>query len=103
VQLTFAMGIGPEKIAEAISQLDNVDKPVRKKFHDMLIHGMGGGKMQKGESMSFEWKGADTISATARGSYIGQVKDKALAAGVLELYIGSNSVSPSLLENLGCR
>jgi hypothetical protein len=103
VQLTFAMGIGPEKIAEAISQLDNVDELVRKKFHAMLIDGMGDGKMKKGESMTFEWKGADTIMATARGSYIGEVKDKALAAGVLELYLGSKSVSPSLLENLGCR
>lgn len=103
VQLTFAMGIGPEKIAEAVSQLDGVDKKIRDQFHDMLIGGMGGGKMQKAESMTFEWKGSDTIAASARGNYIGEVKDKALALGVLDLYLGPKSVSPSLLQNLGCR
>ena len=104
VQLTFAMAVGPEKIAEAVSQLDGVDKEVRKEFHDMLVNGMGdGGKLQKGEVMTFEWKGSDTIHATARGDYLGSVKDQALAKGVMELYIGTKSVSPSLVGDLGCR
>jgi hypothetical protein len=103
VQLTFAMGIGPEKIAEAVSQLSGVDKDVQKEFHDMIVDGLGGGKMQKGESMIFEWKGSDTISVTARGNPIGTMKNKALANGVFELYMGPKSVSPTLLNDLGCR
>jgi hypothetical protein len=102
VQLIFNMGIGPEKIAEAVSQLAGVDKKVKDEFHDMLLQGMGDGKMKKGETMSFEWKGADAISATARGEYIGTVKDKKLAQGVFELYVGPKSVSPSLRQNIGC-
>jgi hypothetical protein len=102
VQLIFNIGIGPEKIAEAVSQLAGVDKKVREKFHDMLIDGMGDGKMKNGETMTFEWKGADAITATARGKLIGTVKDKKLARGVFELYVGPKSVSPSLKQNIGC-
>lgn len=102
VELIFSMGIGPEKIAEAISQLKTVDPQVLEEFQTMLIQGMGEGKMKKGESFTFEWKGSDAITATARGKFIGQVKDKALATGVLGLYVGPDSVSPSLRRDLGC-
>jgi hypothetical protein len=82
---------------------ENVEEEVKKEFHGMLIKGMGGGKMKKGDSMTFEWKGTDTIVATARGVKIGKMKDKSLASGILELYLGAKkSVSPSLTENLGC-
>ena len=96
------MGIGPEKIAEAISGLKDVDPTVRQEFHDMLLQGLGG-KMLKGESMTFEWKGLDSISVTARGKKIGTMKNKDLAKGVLSLYVGPKSVSPSLLQDLNCR
>mmetsp|Transcript_18907 Transcript_18907/g.46838 ORF Transcript_18907/g.46838 Transcript_18907/m.46838 type:complete len:217 (-) Transcript_18907:264-914(-) len=103
VELTFAIGIGPEKIAEAIAQLANVEEEVKTEFHTMLLDGMGEGKMKKGESMTFEWKGKDTIMATARGEPIGEMKDKALAEGVLQLYLDKKKgVSPSLLQNMGC-
>ena len=102
VQLTFAMGIGPEKIAEAVSGLRNVDVTIRQEFHDMLVQGLQG-KMLKGESMTFEWKGLDTISVTARGKKIGTMKHQDLAQGVLSLYVGPQSVSPSLLQDLKCR
>jgi hypothetical protein len=102
IQMTFAMGVGPERIAEAVSQLSAVKKNIRQEFHDMIVNGMGDGKIQKGESMTFEWKGADTIIATARGVFLGAVKDKALAQGVLALYVGPKSVSPSLRHDLGC-
>lgn len=104
VQLIFAMGVGPEKIAEAMAQLQSVDPAVTTAFQNMLVEGLGDGKLQKGESMSFEWKGSDTILVTARGKYIGEMKDKALSLGVLDLYLGKRtSVSPSLLKNLGCQ
>lgn len=102
VQLTFAMGIGPEKIAEAVSGLKGVDPAILKEFHDMLVNGLGG-QMRKGESMSFEWKGLDTISVTARGIRLGTMKNKDLARGVLSLYVGPQSVAPSLLQDLKCR
>lgn len=107
VKLTFVMGIGPEKIAEAMSGLKGVSESVRAEFHDMIVKGLsgGGGKMHKGESMSFEWaKGRlDTITVTARGKSIGSMRNKELAQGVLSLYVGPKSVSPSLLEDLHCR
>jgi hypothetical protein len=102
IQLTFSMGVGPEKIAEAVSQLSAVKKDIRQEFHNMIVNGMGDGKMQKGESMTFEWKGVDTIIVTARGVLLGTMKDKALAQGVLALYVGPKSVSPSLRHDLGC-
>ena len=102
VQLKFAMGIGPEKIAEALSAVD-ADENVKKEFQSMIINGMGAeGKMKKGQVMSLEWKGSDIISVSIRGKYIGQMKDKALASGVIQLYLGSKSVSPSLRHDLGC-
>jgi hypothetical protein len=85
-----------------VSQLAGVDKVVREKFHDMLIDGFGDGKLMKGESMTFEWKGANTILVTARGKYIGSVEDRKLAQGVFELYVGPKSVSPSLRHDIGC-
>ncbi|CAJ1960444.1 unnamed protein product [Cylindrotheca closterium] len=103
VELTFAMGIGPEKIAEAIAQLANVKEEIKNEFHTMLLDGMGEGNMKKGESITFEWKGKDTILASARGKPIGEMKDKALAEGVLQLYLNKEKgVSPSLLQNMGC-
>jgi len=102
VLLSFAMGIGPEKIAEAVSQLAGVDDKVRSDFHDLVLNGMGDGKMKKSEVMTFEWKGADAIAVTVRGQYVGEMKDPALARGVLSLYVGSKSVSPSLRRDLGC-
>jgi hypothetical protein len=68
----------------------------------MLVQGLQG-KMLKGESMTFEWKGLDTISVTARGKKIGTMKHQDLAQGVLSLYVGPQSVSPSLLQDLKCR
>mmetsp|Transcript_14413 Transcript_14413/g.23817 ORF Transcript_14413/g.23817 Transcript_14413/m.23817 type:complete len:217 (-) Transcript_14413:211-861(-) len=102
VQLTFSMSIGPEKVAEAVSQLDGVDKDIVKEFHDLVLNGMGGGKMRSTESMSFEWKGLDVIAVTIRGTVIGEMKDRALAMGVLNLYVGPKSVSPTLRHDLGC-
>ena len=96
------MGIGPEKIAEAVSQLENVDQSIRDEFFKMIVDGLGEGKMKKGEIMTFEWKGADAITVPARGVLVGTMKDKALAQGVLDLYVGPKSVSPTLRESLGC-
>jgi hypothetical protein len=102
VKLTFHMSIGPDKIAEAVSQLKGVDEAITQQFHDLVLEGTGGGKMKSGETMSFEWKGPDVISVTIRGKVVGEMKDKSLAQGVLDLYVGSKSVSPSLRKDLGC-
>lgn len=100
VQLTFLMGIGADKIAEAISAVSDVDQSTKDAFKDMLLDGMGG-KMLKGESMTFEWKDNNSaIVATARGAYIGEMKDKNLAKGVLDLYLGPRTVSPSLVRDI---
>jgi hypothetical protein len=106
VQIQFAMGIGPERIAEAVSQLSGVSESVRTQFHDLVLNGIQqqqGQKMMKAkEVMTFEWKGNDVIVVTVRGQYVGEMKDRDLAMGVLELYVGTKSVSPSLRKHLGC-
>ena len=103
VKLIFAMGVGPEKIAEAVSQLSGVKESVQKAFHDLVLNGMGDGKMKASEFMTFEWKGEDVIAVTVRGKYVGEMKDVSLAKGVLALYVGQKSVSPSLRNDLGCK
>lgn len=104
MQLKFHMSIRPKKIAEAVSGVKGVAKKVREEFHAMLLEGLksNGGKLQKGESMTFEWKGTDVLQVTARGEKLGTMKDQALAQAVLGLYVGPKSVSPSLLSNLNC-
>ena len=103
VKLIFAMGVGPEKIAEAVSQLSGVKESVQKAFHDLVLNGMGDGKMKASEFLTFEWKGEDVIAVTVRGKYVGEMKDVSLAKGVLALYVGQKSVSPSLRNDLGCK
>ena len=76
---------------------------VQKAFHDLVLNGMGDGKMKASEFMTFEWKGEDVIAVTVRGKYVGEMKDVSLAKGVLALYVGQKSVSPSLRNDLGCK
>ena len=102
VVLKFSMGIGAEKIAEAVSGIPGVTSSTRREFQKMIVDGVGG-KLQKNEEMTFEWKGLDRITVSARGKLVGTVKDKALAQGVLSLYVGPKSVSQSLLTDLKCR
>eukprot|EP00614_Pseudopedinella_elastica_P004993 CAMPEP_0172593046 /NCGR_PEP_ID=MMETSP1068-20121228/12244_1 /TAXON_ID=35684 /ORGANISM="Pseudopedinella elastica, Strain CCMP716" /LENGTH=210 /DNA_ID=CAMNT_0013390413 /DNA_START=35 /DNA_END=667 /DNA_ORIENTATION=- len=92
--LKFAMGVGAEKVATALSAVEGVGDETMTAFNDMLIKGMGG-KMNKGESLTLEWDGATTTVAV-RGMSIGSVKSKELASGLLELYLGKSSVSPTL-------
>lgn len=102
VTLTFQKSIGPEKIAEALSAVKAAEA-VKTKFRTMIVSSMGG-KMLKGESMTLEWKGSngDILGVSIRNKYVGEVKDKALAWGVMDLYVGPKSVSPSLRKDLGC-
>jgi hypothetical protein len=102
VTLTFQMGIGPERIAEALSAV-KADEAIKIKFRTMIVSSMGG-RMLKGESMTLEWKGSqgDILAVSIRNKYVGEIKDKALAGGVLDLYLGPKSVSPSLRKDLGC-
>lgn len=58
-------------------------------------------QLKKGESMTLEWKGSDTVVATARGKVLGEMKDKDLFIGLLNVYLGPKTVSPSLRENIG--
>lgn len=51
--------------------------------------------------MTLEWKGSDTVITTARGQVLGEMKDKDLFTGLLKVYLGPKSVSPSLRANIG--
>jgi Chalcone isomerase-like len=101
VQLKFSMGISAEKIAEAVSSIPGVASKIRQDFESLIVDGTGG-KLKKNDQMTFEWKGFDQISVSVRGKSIGTIKDKTLAQGVLNLYVGSKSVAPSLLKDLQC-
>mmetsp|Transcript_916 Transcript_916/g.2117 ORF Transcript_916/g.2117 Transcript_916/m.2117 type:complete len:223 (-) Transcript_916:87-755(-) len=98
--LTFAMGVGAEKMAEALTNIEGVKQSTKDAFGDMILNGIGG-KLKKGESMTLEWKGSDTVIATARGQVLGEMKDKDLFTGLLKVYLGPKSVSPSLRANIG--
>jgi len=101
VMLTFAMGVGAEKIAEALADV-NAPDDVKLNFVKMLVTGIGG-KMLKGESMTIEWKAGTSyiVLLTARGKIIGEIKNELLYNGLLETYLGGNSVSPSLRQDIG--
>ena len=100
VQLTFVMGVGAAKMADALSNVDGVSQETKDAFGDMIITGMGG-KMLKGETMTIEWKGSDVVVVTARGKLIGEMKDRDLHRGLLDIYLGPKSVSPSLKASIG--
>mmetsp|Transcript_52770 Transcript_52770/g.98062 ORF Transcript_52770/g.98062 Transcript_52770/m.98062 type:complete len:210 (+) Transcript_52770:93-722(+) len=96
--LHFSMGVGAEKVAAALSAVSGVKDEVVASFNDMLIKGMGG-KMLKGESLSLDFDGPK-VAVTVRGKPVGSAKDQALSSGLLELYLGKSSVSPTLKEDI---
>jgi len=102
VLLKFNMRIGAEKIAEAVSAIPGATAESRLELQNMIVDGSGG-KLLKNEEMTFEWKGLDQVTISARGKPIGTIKDKIIASGILGLYVGPKSVSPSLLSALQCR
>lgn len=100
VLLTFAMGVGAEKMAEALTNIEGVKQQTKDAFGSMIMDGVGG-KLKKGEHFTLEWKGSDTVIATARGKVLGEMKDKDLFVGLLNVYLGPKTVSPSLRANIG--
>ena len=100
VILTFVMGVGAERMAEALSNIQGVPQSTKKSFGDMIITGIGEDKLKKGDNMTLEWKAPDRTFVTVRGNLIGEVKDKALYQGLLNVYLGPNTVSPSLKQNI---
>jgi len=102
IQMAFSMGVNAEKMAEALTNIEGVAESTKQAFGDMILTGIGG-KLKKGERMTLEWKqGGQTVVLTARGKYIGEMKDKDLYQGLLNVYLSKKTVSPSLRANLGC-
>ena len=98
--LTMAMGVGAEKMAEALTNIEGVKQPTKDAFGSMIMDGVGG-KLKKGEHFTLEWKGSDTVIASARGKVLGEMKDKDLFVGLLNVYLGPKTVSSSLRANIG--
>lgn len=98
LQLTFAMGVDEKKVADALSAVIGVKADVLAAFKDIILMGIGG-KMARGETMTLEFDGPN-LAVTVRGASAGKIKDRALADGVLELYLGGASVSPTLKEDI---
>jgi hypothetical protein len=99
VALTFYMGVGAKKVAEALAAVSGVEKEIIVHFQEMLIQGMAG-SMNKNESMTIEWTGKDSIVVTVRGNKIGDITNAALAKGLLEMYLGKQAVSPAMLKDI---
>lgn len=99
--LEFNMGVGTDKMAEAMSNIDGMSQEVKDEFMALLKNGLSQGKMRKGESMTFEWKGKKLVMVTVNGENIGELKDQRLYQGLLKIYFGDKSVSPSLKADLG--
>jgi len=98
--LTFAIGVGAEKMAEALTNIEGVKQSTKDAFGSMIMDGVRG-KLKKGEHFTLEWKGSDTVVASARGKVLGEMKDKDLFVGLLNVYLGPKTVSPSLRANIG--
>lgn len=98
--LKFNMGITADKMAAAMSAVEGPSQEIKDTFTAMLVKGIGG-KLVKGDEMTFEWKGANTVVLSAREVAIGEIKDKALFQGLLEIYLGDESVSASLKHDIG--
>lgn len=97
-QLVFVMSVDEKKVADALSAVSGVKANVLAEFQDLILRGIGG-KMSKGETLTLEFDGP-SVAVAVRGKLVGKIKDKALADGVLELYLGKTSVSPTLKENI---
>uniref|UniRef100_A0A7S2CCW4 Chalcone isomerase domain-containing protein n=1 Tax=Florenciella parvula TaxID=236787 RepID=A0A7S2CCW4_9STRA len=103
VVLTFAMGIGAGKVAEALSGVGGVAPDVITTFQKLLLDGMGG-SMKKGESMTLEFgPRGEVVLVTVRGKKVGEMKDKALHAGLKEMYLGAKPVSQTLVRDMDVR
>ena len=100
VVLTFYMSVGAKKVADALAAVSGVDDQVIQDFQAMLVSAMNG-NMNKGESMTLEWTSKrDSIIVTVRGKKISEIKDASLAKGLLDMYLGKQAVSPSLLKDI---
>ncbi|KAL7558448.1 hypothetical protein ACA910_015786 [Epithemia clementina (nom. ined.)] len=104
-RLQFNMGVGADKMAEAFTNIPDIPQTTKEEFADMILTGVGGDsgeeeRLKKGDEMTVVWKAPDRVFVTARGKLIGQVQDKILYQGLLNVYLGPNSVSPSLKENI---
>ena len=100
--LRFNMGVGAEKMAEALSNVQGVGQDTKDDFANMILTGLGGPgeKFRKGESMTLEWKAPDRVFVTGRGSFLCEVRDKDLYQGLLDVYLGPSGVSPSLKDSI---
>ena len=90
-----------KKIAEVLADVNTLDD-AKLNFVKMLMTGIGG-KMFKGEIMTIEWKSDSNfiVLLIAQGNIIREIKNELLYNGLLETYLGCNSVSPSLRQDIG--
>lgn len=99
IQLTFAMGVGADKVATALSGVPGVDQNVIDDFQQMLLKGMGK-PFKKGESMTLEWTKKGNLQVTVRGALVGELSDVSLVSGLLKMYLGKKPVSPGLKADI---
>ncbi|KAJ1451503.1 hypothetical protein M885DRAFT_589514 [Pelagophyceae sp. CCMP2097] len=100
--LTFKMGIGAQKVAEALAGVAGVDPAVLSTFQALLVDGMGG-YVYAGESLTLEWAGSKT-TVGVRGNVVGSIDDQVLTAGLIDMYtgakLGNKAVSPALRKDM---
>jgi len=97
--LTMNMGLNADKMAEALSNIAGVKEKTKQEFGEMILTGIGG-KLERGESMTIEWKPPHLVAISARGKLLGDVKDKNMYDGLLKAYLGPKAVSPALKKDI---
>jgi hypothetical protein len=95
VLLTFARDVGAAKIAEALSAVPGASAKARAELEECLMTKQG--DFKKGSSLALAWRGRDGLAVkSGAGATLCSFRDRALASGLLAMYLGKAPVSPRL-------
>lgn len=99
VVLTFARDVGATKIAEALSAVPGASAKARADLEACVVR--KNGDLKKGDSLSLAWKGRDAVAVKgSAGATLCTFRDRALAAGLIRMYLGKDAVSPKLKSSI---
>lgn len=99
VVLTFARDVGASKIAEALSAVPGASAKARAELEACIVQ--KNGDLKKGDSLALAWKGRDAVAVKGgAGATLCAFRDRALASGLLQMYLGKDAVSPKLKSSI---
>jgi hypothetical protein len=99
VVLTFARDVGATKIAEALSAVPGASAKARAELEACIVQ--KNGDLKKGDSLAIAWKGRDAVAVkSGSGATLCAFRDRALASGLVRMYLGKDAVSPKLKSSI---